>query len=190
MCKQWSTQYSIEVCSMHLKSHTLLWWGKYTWLWSSTVKVCMLSYKLWQYPRPIDDDDLYLTHSQDLKVIYSSEECNDVWTIIYSTSNVPKYPFSKSGVPVPVPTFPGNLAYRSIFRFFNKTCKGKWWYGFIPVRSLCLKFIYFSFYFSYELPPLRFQCILWAISFENCINQPTILVIWTYKIRALIVMVF
>ena len=32
-------------------------------------------------------------------------------TYIYSTPDVPKYPFSKCGVPVPVPIpkFPGNL---------------------------------------------------------------------------------
>ena len=36
--------------------------------------------------------------------------CCDYDTYIYSIPDVPKYPFSKSGVPVPVPKFPGNLA--------------------------------------------------------------------------------
>ena len=34
---------------------------------------------------------------------------NIYYIYIYSTLDVPKYPVSKSAVPVPVPTFPGNI---------------------------------------------------------------------------------
>ena len=41
---------------------------------------------------------------------------------IYSTLDVPKYPFSKSGVPVPVPNFPGNLGLNLLNINVANTC--------------------------------------------------------------------